>query len=60
LEKRTERLNLAFEPGIADLQIVSFRFDFLQFGFEGAHLVDTLLAIATGGQGVRGPLFDFG
>ena len=49
MEKRAERLNLALEPGIADFQVVPFGFDFFQFGFEGAHLIDTLLTIAAGG-----------
>jgi hypothetical protein len=56
----TKRLDLALEPGVADLQVVPFGLDFLEFDFKSAHLIDTLLAIATGGHGVCLSLFDFG
>jgi hypothetical protein len=59
-EERTKRLHLALESRAADFEIVPLGLDVFDLGFEGAHLVDALLAVAASGHGVGFSLFDLG
>jgi hypothetical protein len=60
LEQSTESLNLAFEPGATDFEVVTFGFDVFEFGLQSAHLIDALLTVAARSHGIGFALFDFG
>jgi hypothetical protein len=60
LKQSTKSLDLAFEPGAADFEVVALGFDVFELGLEGAHLVDALLTVAARGHCVGFAFFDFG
>lgn len=58
LKQRTQRLDLALEPGAPNLEIVALGLDILELRLESAHLIDPLLTIATRSHGVGFALLD--
>jgi hypothetical protein len=59
-EERTKCFDLAFEPGATDFEIVPFGLDILEFRLKAAHLVDALLTVAAGSEGVGFSLLNTG
>jgi hypothetical protein len=55
-KKLAQRLDFAFQPRTADLEIVALGTGLFELAFEVVHLVDSLLAVAAGGHGVGFPL----